>query len=780
MDLHLDDEEAMKNKSVLDAGGAADISCRVRRKNWRTFALVLALLPCFASAQELELRLPAAATDAATPAVLRDLAERVLPVYQESDRERYLANLSALQSVTGGYAAADATRQELREWRHSAHGAWPADRSVVYDIYLHARAVEASARVPFAQALAQSFQDVVPRLNDPDAYAISWSFEAPPPVSLETLQQQFNRLRPKGSVTLPEAVDLIWTYFSFTAYRSLHPLVDSLVAEDERRRYSTEEDVLIKTPDGASISALVVRPRNAPKALPALLEFTIYVYPQNNAMECAAHGYVGVVAYARGKSKSPDKAVPFEHDGDDARAVINWIARQPWSDGRVGMYGEDYSGFSQWAAAKHLPSALKAVAASAATAPGLSLPKQGGIYLNAAYRWARFVTDNKGLDEEIYREDAHWRWLDQTWYEKGMPYWDLVHVYGKPNANFRRWLGHPSYDAYWQKMIPYRKDFAQINIPVLTTSGYFDSNEEAALYYLTEHYKYNPQADQTLLIGPYDEVVSQRGPVPVLQRYQVDSAALVDIHELRYQWFDYILKGGAKPTLLQDRINYEVMGANTWEHASSLGAMANASLRFYLEPAPASEVNRLAAKMRSRTVFTRQAVNLADRSDAGWLPTPDIVSKNLPLHNALTFVSDPLPQPLEVNGLFSGLLDFMTNKMDMDITIALYERLPSGEYLRLFDPPYTFRASYAQDRSHRHLLKAGERQQLNFRSERLTSRRFQAGSRLVMVLGINKRPDEQINYGTGQDVSDESIADAGVPLKIRWYGSSYIDLPVRQ
>jgi hypothetical protein len=144
------------------------------------------------------------------------------------------------------------------------------------------------------------------------------------------------------------------------------------------------------------------------------------------------------------------------------------------------------------------------------------------------------------------------------------------------------------------------------------------------------------------------------------------------------------------------------------------------------------------------------------------------------------FVSEPLAQPMEINGLFSGLLDFTANKMDMDITIALYERLASGDYIRLFDPPYTFRASYAQDRSHRHLLKAGERQQLGFRSDRLTSRRLQAGSQLVMVLGINKRADQQINYGTGADVSDESIADATSALKIRWYGSSYIDIPVRR
>jgi hypothetical protein len=49
----------------------------------------------------------------------------------------------------------------------------------------------------------------------------------------------------------------------------------------------------------------------------------------------------------------------------------------------------------------------------------------------------------------------------------------------------------------------------------------------------------------------------------------------------------------------------------------------------------------------------------------------------------------------------------------------------------------------------------------------------------VLVLGINKRADQQVNYGTGGDVSDESIADAINALKIRWYASSYIDIPTR-
>ena len=49
-----------------------------------------------------------------------------------------------------------------------------------------------------------------------------------------------------------------------------------------------------------------------------------------------------------------------------------------------------------------------------------------------------------------------------------------------------------------------------------------------------------------------------------------------------------------------------------------------------------------------------------------------------------------------------------------------------------------------------------------------------------MLLNIIKQPDFQINYGTGRDVSDESIVDAATPLIIRWLPGSYVDLPVRK
>jgi predicted acyl esterase len=329
-------------------------------------------------------------------------------------------------------------------------------------------------------------------------------------------------------------------------------------------------------------------------------------------------------------------------------------------------------------------------------------------------------------------------------------------------------------------MIPFQEQFAKINIPALTMTGYYAGSQPGALYYFMQHHRYNPHADHTLLIGPYDDAVMQRGPLATLQAYTVDAAALIDVRELRYQWFDHVFNGGANPALLSEQVNYEVMGANEWRHAASIDAMATGTIRFYLDPAASADVHHLSQHKIVRSAFVHQTVNLKSRKDAAWVPSLDLISKSLAPHNHVLYESDPLPKPIELNGLLSAKLDFTVNKMDVDLNIILYEHQANGDYVRLFSPTDEIRASYARDRVHRHLLKAGERQTVNFRSERMTSRLLQPGSRLVMILGISKRPDREINYGTGNDVSEESIADGASPIKVRWFSDSYIDVAVRR
>jgi len=499
---------------------------------------------------------------------------------------------------------------------------------------------------------------------------------------------------------------------------------------------------------------------------------------------------------ARGKACSPDPPVPIEHDGADAAALIDWISRQPWSDGRVGTFGGSYDGFTQWAAAKHRPKALKAMMPSVTFAPGIDFPMDGNVFMSYAYPWPFYTTNGKALDDATYNDSPRWARLNHDWYVSGRAYRSLDKIDGTPNPFFDRWLEHPSYDAYWQSAIPYQKEFARIDIPVLTTTGYYDSGQMGALYYFAQHYQYDPAADHYLVVGPYDHVRAQRGtisptgnPMKVLRGYELDSVAQIEILKLRYQWFDYVFKGGPKPALLQDKVNYEVMGANLWRHAPSLAAMAGGTLRFYLSAERSGEAYRLREGKSAGAGFVPLTVDLADRSDVDRLSAAGgpidqalddwaIVGKAPNLGHSLEFISDPLTRPTEISGLFSGRLDFITNKKDFDFSVTLFERTAQGEYIQL--SYHWARASYAEDRSRRHLLTPGKRQHLDFRSGRLTSRQLQPGSRLVVVLGILKQPGEQINYGTGKDVSDETIADAGEPLRIEWSADSFIDLPVRR
>ena len=667
----------------------------------------------------------------------RTLAERALAASTDVDTR------FRLQLVAGRYAEALQTLRSMP----------PNVANVRWEIYAKAKASGGA----FDEAFAKAFRETMRGLDDKTAFRVIWTLET----SLTALQNQLRNA--KGDV------DLLRKVLGVEAYTSFAPLIPRLRDEDDARRYVVARDVPFKTPDGATVCTIVVRPRVARK-LPALLNFTIYADPENTfdeARRAASYGFAGVVGLTRGKGCSPDKPVPYEHDGADAAALIDWIAAQPWSDGRVGMYGGSYEGMTPWAAAKRMPKALKGIMTGAPVAPGVDVPMEGNVFWSFVYPWPFYTTNNKTLDNATYNESARWQRLDREWYKSGRAYRDLEKIDGTPNPFFAAWIAHPSYDDYWRAMIPYGKEFARIGIPVLTTAGYYYGGPGAAVHYFSEHTKQRPNAEHYLLIGPWDHVRGHSGTIGILGNktmtmlagYELEPAAHVDMGELRYQWFDYVFGRGPKPAMLADKVNFMVVGANRWEHAPSIAAMANGAMRVPL----------------SGTLV----VDLADRSDVDREAAGGgVIDKAIDTANGLAFTSEPLASPAEANGLFSGHLEFVTNKKDFDFQITLYERTPAGEVVLL--APYWTRASYAGHPGERRLLAPGKRQRLDFRSIRLMSRQLRAGSRIVAVVQVIKESGRQINYGSGKDVSDETIADAGEPLRIEWLAGSYVEVPLRR
>ncbi len=712
------------------------------------------------------------------PAPMAALARQVLEGLNEPDPEKALDQRFRLQVVAGDDGAALDTLGTLRA-RRNAPETVRGKATRQHELFVRTRLLERAGRGDTAladPALAEAFAALVKGLDDRALYQFRVALGGRKEDAAAALQTTFEPLSNRRKVNSKEALDLLQAYETLLVTARLQPQAMGLLAREEARRYLIDESVQIRTREGATLCAVVVRPRAA-KPLPAAFEFTIYANEFNlqEALHSASEGFVGLVANSRGKRQSPDAIEPYEHEGGDAAEVIAWIARQPWSDGQVGMYGGSYDGFTQWAAAKQHPKALKSIMPSVPVAPGIDTPMEGGVFKNLFYKWIPYVTRTKGLDEEGYNNWNHWNGLDWQWFESGRPYADLPDLDGAPNPIWRRWLSHPGYDAYWQAMVPHGAEFAEISLPVLTTTGYYDGCSLSALHYFQEHLAHAPGAEHYFLIGPYDHIGGQRRSQDLLQGYRIDAAARIDIEALRYQWLDHTLRGGPKPDRLRGRVNYEVMGANAWKAVPSIADMANGALKRYLTPVRSGDAFQLTeAPLKGSRFF--QEVDLKDHSQLQFGQPIQIQDKNLDTTHAFAFASAPLDAPLELSGLFSGELRFTTNKKDLDLVMGLYELTEGGDYLLL--STFLGRASWMKDRRVRHLLRPEKPVVLPYSSGRLTSRLLAKGSRIVFVVGVPRQPRMQLNYGTGRDVSLESKADAGAPLRITWSGGSFVTLPV--
>jgi hypothetical protein len=224
------------------------------------------------------------------------------------------------------------------------------------------------------------------------------------------------------------------------------------------------------------------------------------------------------------------------------------------------------------------------------------------------------------------------------------------------------------------------------------------------------------------------------------------------------------------------------MGKNEWKHVSSIKELQNDSIRLYFSNTTVNNKYELSLIKNGKLDFISQTVDFKDRSET-LFAGENMGSYPLYLDTALKaekekmiFISDPIEKPFAISGAIRASLFASVNKKDMDIVLDLFELMPDGKYLALNQNLQ--RASYANDRSKRQLLHPYKIENIHLNDTYITSRQLQKGSRIVILLGVNKNPIWQINYGTGKDVSDESLKDATIPFKIKWYNSSYVTIPI--
>ncbi|WP_130733708.1 CocE/NonD family hydrolase [Flavobacterium sp. J27] len=528
--------------------------------------------------------------------------------------------------------------------------------------------------------------------------------------------------------------------------------------------YVIQDDVLIPTKSGVALSAIIVQKKEGNTPLPVVLFYTTYYQGKSDAYFAklsADKGYVGVVTYARGIKTDLKDYAPYEHETSDIYDVIDWLSKQSWCNGTVGMYGGSYTGFSQWATTKNVHPALKTIVPQVAVMPGFDAPMENNVQMNLGLYWSH---------DNIYKKEPLRRSLPFEWFEKGIAFKKMDSLAGYKNLIFQKWLSHPDYDSYWQSMVPSPDEYAKINIPILTTTGYYDGSQIGAIQYFKLHHKYNKNANHYFVIGPYDHWGAQRKPSKKVMGYTIDEVASINMLDLAYDWLDYILKGKPKPEILKDKVNYQVMGTNEWKHASSLKMINNDTLSFYLNQ------GKLTNNKPKKSNFEKQIVDFKNRENQNNYYTPEIIFDSLDISNGIRFESQPFENAFSINGSFIGNLFATINKKDMDISVALYELMPNGNYF--FLTRYVGRASYSKNNEKRQLLTPNKKESIPFSTTRFISKQISKGSRLIILLNINKHPFEIINYGSGKPVSEETIKDAKEPLEIKWHNESFIKIPV--
>lgn len=323
--------------------------------------------------------------------------------------------------------------------------------------------------------------------------------------------------------------------------------------------------------DGVRLSVDVFQPKAEGK-FPAILIITPYSNNpgyQARGSWFAKRGYAVVVADSRGRFDSEGEWDPFDPahklDGHD---LVEWLAAQPWCDGKVGMMGLSYMGWTQWWTATQAPPSLKAIVPEVAPPDQFyNLPYQNGVLVGVMLDWAGGVagrvaqTIGPGPYGGFGASDRRLNDYMQ------LPYLKLNERRGALDAPwFEKWIrGHTASDPYWRG-IAYQtpQSYAKVRVPSLAVTGWFDADFNGSpMNYLAmkQHGATDAARRPRMVVGPWPHIFNQNRKVGA---FDYGAEAVINWDGYVCRWFDHWLKGLDNGVMSDPPVHVFVMGRNRW------------------------------------------------------------------------------------------------------------------------------------------------------------------------------------------------------------------------
>ncbi len=525
---------------------------------------------------------------------------------------------------------------------------------------------------------------------------------------------------------------------------------------------------LPKTPDGSS------------RKTPVVFTLTPYIsdtYHDRGAY-FASHGYAFALVDVRGRGNSAGEFEPFANEPRDGHDVVEWLAKQPFCDGKVAMWGGSYAGFDQWATAKEFPPHLATIVPAAAAHPGLDYPSYNNVGMTYDVQWFTLTSGHTAHDR-LFGDQKFWRTKFLDAYKKHIPFKSLDSFVGNPSVNFQRILKHPMADAYYDSMLPMAEQFRKITLPILTITGQYDGDELGALTYYEDHLANAPpegRAKHFLIIGAWDHA-GTRTPTDEVAGVKFGSGAIIDLNDLHRQWYDWTMKAGPRPAFLKNPVAYYLLasgngGANgEWKYADDFAALIANPKTFYL----VSKNGNANGVFRSGALTETQPTDGADKFTYDPLDThrgefvegTDPKEKTAAIDqtfalsigsDGLVYHTDPSPNETPLIGCPAVTLWVSIDTPDVDLECDLYEIQPDGTSIALWSDVRRLR--YRESLRQAKLVTLGEIVRCNFNPGLFVARRLMKGSRLRLVVTAVNSISWQKNYCSGGVVADETAKDA--------------------
>ncbi|MGE0554050.1 MAG: CocE/NonD family hydrolase [Gemmatimonadales bacterium] len=550
--------------------------------------------------------------------------------------------------------------------------------------------------------------------------------------------------------------------------------------------------------DGVTLNATIYLPAESREPRPVIFTLTPYIADSyhDRAMYFARHGYVFALVDVRGRGNSGGAFEPMANEAKDGHDVVEWLAAQPWSNGKVTMWGGSYAGFDQWSTLKEFPPHLATIVPAAAAHPGIDFPFQGNVYSSYVVQWMTFTSGVTG-NTNLFGEASYWRDKFGKLYDEGAAYATLDRLVGNPLPNFQKWIAHPVPDAYWDAMVPDSAAYARIGVPILTITGHYDGDQPGAMEYYHRHMRWgsaDAKAKHFLILGPWDHA-GTRTPRREVDGLSFGPASLVDLNALHKEWYDWTMSDGPKPGFLRDRVAYYVVGpgAEEWKYAPSLDAVTASRRTLYLSSdGEAGDAFASGALTGVKPTAERSAPSdrfVYDPRDLrpGRLerepdPEPGLLSQRAALNlfgHGVVYHSAPFEEATEVTGYVRLVAYLSMDVPDTDLQATLYEILPNGTSVMLTGD--ILRARYRNSPRVESPVPAGTVERYELDGFPFFSRRVSRGSRLRLVIQAPNSIHLQKNYNAGGVVARETRKDARTAHITLHHDASYpsmLEIPI--